>query len=204
MTHLVEEIINPALLLEIAGSTQQGFLYAIIDCAFDLGIRKPLRKWSSVPLYQATELADLAPYSPELYLVDEKQQPQNIEQLIALCKGQPMLSFIRSPLELMPLKEHLEYLLKVYCEDNTEWPLRYADTRILIPLFEVLTEEQKKILLGPLEHWFIPDRFGMIQDITGENQPDKKWQAAMGSLKMDEIQFTAMVDAAMPDSILST
>ncbi|MGL4605694.1 MAG: hypothetical protein ACRCU9_16265, partial [Iodobacter sp.] len=46
--------------------------------------------------------------------------------------------------------------------------------------------------------------FGMIQDITGENQPDKKWQAAMGSLKMDEIQFTAMVDAAMPDSILST
>lgn len=203
MTHLVEAIHDSAVLYEdIAASAQYGALYAIVDSAFDLKISKQLRKWPSIALYKNTELAELGPYSPTLYLIGEDDSAAHIAKLLELCKGQPMLSFIRSQCDLAGLKQHLEYLLKVYCEDNTEWPLRYADTRILVPLFDILTVEQKNILLGPIHSWLIPDRFGKIKSQLGENTAP--WCFESGVLKMDEKQFAEMIDAAAPDSILAT
>ena len=205
MTNLVEVIHDSAALYEdIAASAQYGALYAIVDSAFDLKINKQLRKWPSIALYQNTELADLGPYSPTLYLIGEDDSAAHIAKLLELCKGLPMLSFIRSACNLAGLKQHLEYLLKVYCEDHTEWPLRYADTRILVPLFDVLTAEQKNILLGPIHNWMIPDRFGKIKSQLGENINTALWCFESGVLKMDEKQFAEMIDAAVPDSILAT
>jgi hypothetical protein len=205
MTNLVEVIHDTAALCDaIASGAEYGALYAIVDSAFNLGISKQLKKWPSVELYQNTELADLGKYSPVLYLIGEEHSAAHIAKLIELCKGQPMLSFIRSACDLSDLKLHLEYLLKVYCEDNTEWPLRYADTRILISLFDVLNEEQKSILLEPVHCWMIPDRFGKIQNQFGNNKNTALWNAEAGVLKMDENQFSKMIDAATPDSILAT
>ncbi|MEN9659707.1 MAG: hypothetical protein RL571_3172 [Pseudomonadota bacterium] len=120
MTNLVEVIHDSAALYEdIAASAQYGALYAIVDSAFDLKINKQLRKWPSIALYQNTELADLGPYSPTLYLIGEDDSAAHIAKLLELCKGLPMLSFIRSACNLAGLKQHLEYLLKVYCEDHT-------------------------------------------------------------------------------------
>ncbi|MFC7420925.1 DUF4123 domain-containing protein [Iodobacter arcticus] len=205
MTHLVEAIHDSAVLYEdIVASVGYGALYAIVDSAFDLKICKQLRKWPSIALYQNTELAELGSYSPTLYLIGEDDSAAHIAKLLELCKGQPMLSFIRSQCDLAGLKQHLECLLKVYCEDNTEWPLRYADTRILVSLFDVLTAGQKKILLAPIHSWLILDRFGKIQSQFGENQNTALWNLESGVLKMDEKQFAEMIDAAMPDSILAT
>ncbi|AMC34083.1 DUF4123 domain-containing protein [Janthinobacterium sp. B9-8] len=205
MTNLVEVIHDSAVLYEdIDASVGYGALYAIVDSAFDLKIIKKLKKWPSIALYQNTELAELGPYSPTLYLIGEDNCAAHIAKLIELCEGQPMLSFIRSACDLAGLKQHLECLLKVYCEDNTEWPLRYADIRILVPLFDVLTVGQKKILLGPIHSWLIPDRFGKIQNQFGENKNTALWNFEAGVLKMDEKQFAEMIDAAVPDSILAT
>ncbi|MDW5417090.1 DUF4123 domain-containing protein [Iodobacter sp. CM08] len=202
MTNLVEPIQDlDTFYADIAATAQQGSLYALIDCAFDLTIRKALRKMQSIALYQETELADMDAYSPRLYWISNEAE---IEKIITLCQGKPMLSFIRSQAQLGALKQHLEYLLKVYCEDNTEWPLRYADTRILPALFNVLNKPQLNTLLAPLHSWFILDRFGVIQRQFGSNQADLLWGKELGVLKMDEQQFAQMLDAATADSILAT
>lgn len=132
------------------------------------------------------------PIEPEL-------RTQFIETALALCNGQPMLSFVRSSLSLGKLKEHLaHYTEAVVLPEQITFILRSADTRIIPLLFKLLTEEQKSTLMGPIEQWISVDRAGQLQTWTGGNNQ----QVASKPPELSPEQVDFLVTSTLPDELL--
>lgn len=197
----------PALLAafaEASGSNETPSLnfYALVDCAFDESIVKRSAK-TGIAVYAGTSLAELGDVSPRVVALEcePSAREAQLRWLIRSCADMPMLSFIASPLSAAELASGLAGLVLARTPDGLEWPLRFADTRVLPSLLRTLDARQQHAHLPPLGHWWWPDRAGQLQVFRPSTAP--LGSAGAGALALSEQQFAQMVADSEADTLLA-
>jgi len=187
--------------------------YALIDTAFEPTLVSKYKK--RVPdtqvceLYAGTGMDQLKEISPCLISLprDNALRTKAIKTLLSYADGKPMLSFFMSELAAAPLAMHLQSILDVETSDGQHLVLRFADTRVLPVLIEVLDQPQRRSILAPILSWWLISRAGRLEnlDLKNDEIPDSLCSISsqsFSSLLLSDDQFTFMLDAAEPDAMI--
>lgn len=181
-------------------------LYALLDHALapegrflDEG---PVARLEARNLYSHLGGADKR-HSPWLLELppDQAGQLDALTRLLMQSDGLPMLSILSCPLSVEDLAAHLGFHAKVALPpESRAYLLRFADTRIVPVLSDLLEPDQRRQFFGPIGQWAFPDRHGHLAIIRGEGAmtppPDMP-------LALNEAQLDAFTWATLPDSILA-
>jgi hypothetical protein len=180
-------------------------LFALVDCAIDEAFFKD-RYQRGLPrqsLYADTSLSALGAAAPHLLSAPESEEAREewLRQLFAVCEGKPMISIIASVLNADDLTRHFSPYLIAMTSDAIEWPVRWADTRVLPVLLDALDEQQRSHLLSPMTRWWAPSRKGNLTSWDGTvNEPSP---AAFRKLPVSDDVFAPLVDEAEADAVLA-
>lgn len=181
-------------------------LFALVDGAFDeqlLGSHAWIRQ-PKLSLYAQTALQGFGAAAPHLLTAPPlpAQQLPWLQKITAACAGKPMLSVLASPLDAQALQQHLRPYLVARTPDTLEWPLRWADTRVLPALLDALEKLHRQHFMAPLLAWWSARRDGglcqWIGDATSTVDP-----AEFDKLPLSDAAFTALVDTAEADAVLA-
>jgi hypothetical protein len=202
----------PAWILTLLKQTEERhpalplYAYLLVDSAFDqnLSTAGPWRNHVEGSLYDDMPLAELKTVGPTLLrLPDDAQHRLNwLRDLIAACAGKPMLSVLYSALPAAALKAHFRPWLRARTTDHLEWPVRWADTRILPALLAILTPAERQALLSPLHAWLAVDRQGRAVACRGEGNPAAQ-AADFDCWPLDDRRFAQLIDGAEADAVLN-
>jgi hypothetical protein len=173
---------------------------ALIDTAFDYGQDKTRLDFDSViDCYEFPELQGLNAVAPRLIaLFPGYDLRAQVVRLIRHCQGRPMLSFVGTTDSLKAVSASWRATHMVSVVDEQEMLLRFADTRILSYLPQVLTSPQWRAVCGAVSNWIYFNRFGNlvacdIPDlITG---PEK--------VALTKEQLEKFLDASHPDALMA-
>jgi hypothetical protein len=180
-------------------------LFALLDGAFDESLVSRRPGWSAaLSLYEGTRLQALVAAAPHLLPLPsslEELQPR-LERLFARCAGKPMLSVLASAVPAEALRAHLRPYLIARTPDTLEWPVRWADTRVLPSFLDAIGETTRRHLLAPLHGWWSTRRDGTLAHWEGGADPASA-PAEFDWLPLDDRTFGALVDASEPDAVLS-
>lgn len=183
------------------------FLYALIDCAFNETLFRQCKtrhpSLHGTSLYAESELDELQEVSPVLVQLprDESTRSAWLETLLQHADGLPMLSLIASPIDTSDLASYFAPFIKSETEDGQRYLLRFADTRILPKLISVLDDSQWS-LLPPIAHWWSIDRAGVLRELLLPRSSDNAATERPTGLKLSNLQFAALLDAAEADAII--
>lgn len=124
-----------------------------------------------------------------------------IAYLLKKCNGQPMFSILSSPLSLTQLTAHLAHFTQISLPtDDQIYLLRFADTRIVSTVIDVLAPAQRSQMFGPIDFWLYLNREATWTGILGEGTTD----IADGPLlTLSAAQLDAFERATMPDNFMA-
>ena len=181
-------------------------LLALVDGAFDETLLRS-RPWLRQPklsLYADTALQTFGTAAPHLLTGPAAQTEQLpwLKKLQEACAARPMLGILASTLDAPALRQHLRPYLVARTPDSLEWPLRWADARVLPGLLDALDAPQRKHLLGPLAAWWSTQRNGELARWTGDATPDVM-SAEFDKLPLSDAAFAGLVDGAEADAVLA-
>jgi hypothetical protein len=174
-------------------------LYALLDHSFDPKLlRKMQDRISYAALYQ--DQGGDVEISPLLCMLDTQSELQaQIELLLQITAGQPMLSFWLSPLDREAIFSHFaNYFDVTLLPEKISMVLRYADTRILPSLLSTFSPEQSAMFVSPFVQLAYFDRAAKPVFVNGGHQQ----QIADKPLILNELQFNQMMDHSLPDQVL--
>ena len=184
-------------------------LFALIDGAFNEAFitAQKLPRQPKLSLYEYTALQPLGAAAPHLLTAPSKVSEQLawLEKLFDACSGSPMLSIIASTLSADALQQHFQPYLIARTPDNIEWPVRWADTRILPEFINALDAAQRIHLLSPLVGWWTAQRDGSPiswRNIALSANVPNIAPANFDKLPLSDTAFASLVDAAEADAIL--
>jgi hypothetical protein len=181
-------------------------LHAVVDCAFDAQLTSLARR-SGAPVGKGSRLDALKEHLPYICPLEAPPALQAIEDLFAKARGCPMLSFIAAPVDAAVLAGGLQRLLIARTEDDTRWPLRFADTRVLPILLDELNAPQGDgaRLLAEVAAWWWPGRDGTLggRSFAFRTPGVASSDEDASELAVDEAQFARMMNAAQPDAIIA-
>lgn len=179
------------------------YIYALIDRIFETNRAQMTLTHMAWPLYSGTSLQALIPFSPWLLELPQKKllRKKTIQQLCTWCNAKPMLSFLLSQQTGTELCQHFRPFIRAETSDGKRWPLRFADTRILGPLFEILTLKQQQELMAPILGWWAPDRSGRLQQLSAS--PQNVQNSLTCNLTLTETQFNHLLHLTLTDTVIS-
>ncbi len=175
---------------------------ALVDNAFDTNFLARLRR--RLPLavshslyegcYEGQGLDEIAP--AVIQLPDESESRQDfVSFLLRETTGKPMLSFVHGIEPVAHLKRQME------AEDvhGKRFLVRFADTRSLGALLDVLDETQRNRFLKNLQWWYF-DRDGTLRHVPhfvgpSDNLNDEPYV-------FSEVQMRKFDELARPDALL--
>ncbi|MBJ2158574.1 DUF4123 domain-containing protein [Variovorax sp. IB41] len=174
---------------------------ALIDAAFDHGSNAAGTVYKGLNCYAAEfPLDDLAGAAPWLIELDPfEKKHRHTAQLLAHCSGRPMLSVMASRIPARTLCKLWLPLHRVHTKDKQRLLLRFADTRTLPLLPDLLTPAQWAAIAAPLAHWLYVDREGAM---VAARLPDPAAPGPCDALHLSQAQLDAMVKACEPDAAL--
>lgn len=182
--------------------------YALVDFAFDEKFAKGLRRNYAgrlCEIYAGTRFSELCDLSPCLIAVDcTGDGDRALAYLLEGCSGKPMLSFMTSPLALDELAGHLRHVVEARTDDDLRWPIRFADTRIIPSILEVLAPDQRSALLHPIDGWWIVNRQGEIDALPADISDFGTAQWAERGLALSDSQFSRLVANSEADAMINT
>ncbi|PKO86145.1 MAG: hypothetical protein CVU18_16440 [Betaproteobacteria bacterium HGW-Betaproteobacteria-12] len=189
---------------QTAGASLHG--YVLIDGGFDQALLTALlwRSYVERSLYDDMRLAGLKFVAPHLIRLpdDPEKQLGWLQRLADACAGKPMISFLASAVPAERLATHFRPYLLAGTEDSLEWPVRWADTRVLPGLIAALTPEERRHLLSPLYVWMAVSRQGDLIEWRGEGNPQPE-PADFDCWPLNEARFGQLVTEAEADAVLS-
>jgi hypothetical protein len=194
------ESVERLLSLLLRGSAR----YALMDVAFDPSIARVLDRRGAVNVFAELGMGELAGLGPRLLHWPaqsdvNREAKQQLSELMEWAGDRPMLSFVKSELEIWDVACSLQRWCLVHTDDGRmSWPFRFADTRVLPCAFELLTPAQQSMLVG-IDTWVWPDRRGHWH----EQKLEASEASQQDGLHLDDDQFAAFMQAAEPDEILS-
>ncbi|MDW5416709.1 DUF4123 domain-containing protein [Iodobacter sp. CM08] len=174
-------------------------LYALLDHSFDPKLLRKMKEQISYAALYQDQGGDVE-VSPLLCMLDTQSELQaQIELLLQITAGQPMLSFWLSPLDREAIFSHFaNYFDVTLLPENISMVLRYADTRILPNLLATFNPEQSALFLRPFVQMAYFDRAAKPVFVNGSQQQ----QIADSPLILTEQQFNQMMDHSLPDQVL--
>ena len=116
-----------------------------------------------------------------------------------------MLSFVATPMPGIELADSLKQLAIARTADNTRWPLRFADTRVLpVLLAELRAAHNEPAFLANLPAWWWPGRDGSLEGRFADSgkRPPMQMEEVDDELPMDDPCFARMMDAAQADGVI--
>jgi len=181
------------------------YSYILLDASFDQNLLAafPWRQHIEGGLYDDTRLTGLKAVAPHLLgLPDEPEKQLTwLKELVASCSGKPMLSVLSSAIPAQVLITHIRPYLFARTEDSLEWPVRWADTRVLPVLISALTPAERRHLMAPIHAWSCLDRSGEMLEWSGESLPSPV-PADFDCWPLDDARFSHLVAEAEADGII--
>lgn len=173
---------------------------ALIDSAFDYPASETLPYAAgSINCYSTNEFEGLQKAAPLLMPIPSHQRSDaHLRGILRHCAARPMVSFVASRIPLAELSEHWRSLHRVSVVDEQKMLLRFADTRVLSVLPEILTPSQWLSYSAPLASWLVLERTGTFTEIAlapAGALPDQE-------IKLSEYQVDALLAASQPDAII--
>lgn len=175
--------------------------FALVDGAFDYG-----RAGLSLPnerhlLYECDGMADLlaaSPFMSALTAHDEDQLRLELATLVRHRKERPMLSFIGTSAPASSVNENFRLFANAVTEDEQEFLLRFADTRVLSGLPQALRQTHWDGMTCLLSAWIVIDREGKPQalPLNANRKPLK------GEFRLLPAEFAALVSNSEPDAVI--
>ncbi|MFD0740115.1 DUF4123 domain-containing protein [Lysobacter koreensis] len=108
------------------------------------------------------------------------------------------ISRLQSDAPLESLGLHLRAIRYLHLTSYEQHFLRYADTRVLTSLMQVLSRPQKQGLLGPIQRWTIKDRMG--NNVHHEKSQSESVELP---LKLTSAQQLELLRLSRPDQLLA-
>ena len=182
------------------------YCYLLVDASFERALTSsfPWRLMLEGSLYDGMRLEGLKEVAPHLLRLpdDPDRQLAWLQQLLAVCTGKPMLSILFSAIPASSLRAHFLPYLLARTDDSMEWPVRWADTRVLPGLIATLVPDERQHLLSPLFIWMAIDRQGDVIQWAGDGnqQPES---ADFDCWPLDDGRFSQLVAMAEADAVLS-
>lgn len=181
------------------------YCYALIDGCFDQSLLTafPWRRYVERSLYDGMRLEGLKLVAPHLVRLRDAPEKQLgwLQGLADACAGKPMISCLISAIPAEALATHFKPYLLAETEDSLEWPVRWADTRVLPGLIAALKPEQRQHFLSPLHAWITADRQGEMIVWQGDGNPCPE-PAAFDCWPIDDATFARLVGDAEADAVL--
>ena len=176
---------------------------ALVDTAFDHekgGF--PLFSSTRVNCYQSNiSLESLQAAAPCLIALEADKWAEQAQTLIAHCGTRPMLSFlaVAQGVGSNDLAEQWQPLHWASSPDGGKYLLRFADTRSLACLPEILAPEQWRAWCRGVAEWQYFDREGELAALT---LPEAGERIARNT-RLDDGQFARLTELALPDAVLN-
>ena len=176
---------------------------ALIDTAFDHGT-SPLRWNERVwPVYCQGRLERLAKVSPVLLALDvENPQRLNraLSRLLHHCQGRPMLSFLQTRLTPEQLVETWQTVLELQPDEGQPLLLRFADTRPLPDIAQLLADTAWRGLSAYVTQWHYLDRSSRLQHLETASSADAA-APADGLVRVDDETLFEFMRRSLPDAL---
>lgn len=173
---------------------------ALIDTAFDYAQGATTADFGSViDCYEFPELQGLSVVAPCLVaLAPENTLRMQVARLIRHCQGRPMISFVGTTGSIKDISEKWRAMHMVSVIDEQEMLLRFADTRVLSYLPEILTSPQWGAICSTLSYWTYFDRSGRLVkcDIPGLSDHAEK-------LLITKEQLDKLINVSHPDALMA-
>jgi len=188
-------------LVEIIAASPTSNWTAVIDGAFDHGRGRCNYPGSPEALYACDELDAMLEVSPLLVPLITERPEMLKEQLLGLtqhCAGRPMFSVVAASGNAAELKPNWQKCARVMTDDGQPLLLRFADTRVLPVLPEVLRQESWAALTHELSEWWYVDREGKLAQI-----PVVADRAApVFPLAIGRREFSKLLERGEPDAVI--
>ena len=194
-------------IVRIQASASNGRWFALLDRAFDHDRKKTLR-WphASEALYKGSDGIDaVSPTLLQMSSSTSEALTHEIASLLRYCQGRPMLSFVQSSLDIHDLAASWQDVKWAHTEDGQRFLLRWADTRVLSFLPDVLHAHNWGRIAKPLLAWFTVDRFGDLQALKmgSVSSHCSEEPVHLGPLRLEDKELASLLDAAQPDVLIN-
>jgi hypothetical protein len=203
--HCVDDVSivrSVAEIIDIVTSKPELTWGALIDTAFDYGREKTVLNFERViDCYEFPELQSLRAVAPcliGLFCGRDLDLDVQVTRLIRHCQGRPMLSFVGTTESLEDISAGWRDMHMVSVVDDQQMLLRFADTRVLSYLPQVLTSPQWNAICGPVSHWTYFNRSGCLVscDIPDSNDRPRK-------MSITKEQLERFLDVSHPDTLMA-
>jgi hypothetical protein len=189
-----------ALIEKIRAHPERNWL-ALVDGAFDHGRPGPSLPNEHYPLYDCDGLSDLLGASPFLIVLtahDEAQLRVELANLVRHRKERPMLSFIGTSASASSINGNFRLFANAMTDDDQEFLLRFADTRVLPGLPDALRQAYWDGMTCLLSDWIVIGRDGTPQalPLNADRAPFK------GGFQLSPAEFARLVSNSEPDAVL--
>ncbi|MEN3297439.1 MAG: hypothetical protein V7642_6692 [Burkholderiales bacterium] len=189
-----------ALIEKIRAHPERNWL-ALVDGAFDHGQPGPSLPNEHYPLYDCDGLSDLLGASPFLIVLtahDEAQLRVELVNLVRHRKERPMLSFIGTSASASSINENFRLFANAMTDDDQEFLLRFADTRVLPGLPDALRQAYWDGMTCLLSDWIVIGRDGTPQALPlNPNRAPFK-----GGFQLSPVEFARLVSNGEADAVL--
>lgn len=180
--------------------------YVLLDASFDQQLPTifPWRRHVECTLYDDTRLSGLKSVAPHLLKLPAEPERQTawLQTLAEACSGKPMLSLLCSAIPAQALAGHFRPYLLARTEDSLEWPVRWADTRVLPPLLATMSPTEREHFLAPLHAWLCIHRAGEMLAWTGKGLQYPP-TVDFDCWPLDDSRFSRLVEEAEADAVIS-
>jgi hypothetical protein len=187
----------------VRASKRDGHWLALVDTAFDHESEGLYWKKAIMPVYHQGRLERFQHVSPVLLELDTSSDEgleTEVKRLLRHCQGRPMLSFMHTRLPPQELIEGWQKIVEVQTEDGQLLLLRFADTRTLPTLAEVLKKTVWPILGYGIEQWHFIDRDGNLQQLE---LPDAEQSIPSDPPKIGDAELAEFSRLSLPDALVS-
>ncbi len=190
-------------------------IYALVDAAQDRFFLKKnshLQARNLLTEAAGVKAAEISPHLVKLSHISNNIEWQYINRKVV---GTPRMTLIISALSFDDLYTHLRQFTNVSFEGGLEMFLAFWDPTILGTLLgqktdltlyvkqQVLSPEQKKVLLEPIHCWWYWDRLKHLQKIEGKGQNDLiRFYDWRNPFTFNVEQEDQMVEATFPDHLI--
>lgn len=174
---------------------------ALIDGAFDYGQKGVSLDNEQHALYDYDGMSDLLAATPVLIKLTSGNADRlrfELATLVRHRKERPMLSFIGTGSSISAVIENFRRFVNVVTDDNQEFLLRFADTRVLPGLSQALRPIVWNAMTCVLTDWIVIDRDGKSRTM----QLNSSREPLAGEFRLSAVEFAALVANSEPDAII--
>jgi hypothetical protein len=172
-------------------------LFLLLDGAFVPGLHKMLPSEQKALLFASLPGCTDQVKNASPFLTPYIRAKRTMQSLLKRCDRWPMVSAVETPESLDRLADRLSAWCVIEA-DGQRFNFRFPDTRRLPAIFNTLSLEQRRQIVGPAVRWAYIARDGVWREL-GLIPSNEKIAA---DPELNEGQFASLVDDSQADELL--